>query len=66
MYIQALLIKGSVMEISSFFNLEINIPGIFRKLQYSTGIVKKNQFNSKQIIQILQPIKIDFLDAFVY
>jgi len=31
----------------------------FRNLQYSTRILK-NPFNSKQIIQILQPINIDF------
>ena len=33
-------------------------PYKFRKLQYSTQIVK-TQFNSKQIIQTLQPIIID-------
>ena len=31
-------------------------PKKFRKLQYSTQIVKKDLFNSKQIIQILQPM----------
>ena len=34
-------------------------PYKFRKLQYTTLIVK-NQFNFKQIIQILQPIVIDY------
>ena len=36
----------------------------FIRLQYSTRI--ENQFNSKQIIQILLPKTIDFFDALVY
>ena len=37
----------------------------FRKLQYTTQIVK-NQFNFKQIIQILQPIAIDYFSTHSY
>ena len=36
------------------------------EFQYSTRIVEKIQFNSKQNLQILQPIIIVFLDAFVH
>ena len=36
------------------------------EFQYSTRIVKKIQFNSKQNLQILQPIIIVFLNAFVH
>ena len=35
-------------------------PYKFEKMQHSTWIVKTNQFNSKQIIQILQTVVIDY------
>ena len=40
-------------------------PYKFRKLQHSTRIVK-NQFNSKQIIQILQTVVIDYFSTYSY
>ena len=40
------------------FNLKFMSQIIFRKLQHTTRIIK-NKFNSKQIIQKLQPIFID-------
>ena len=40
-------------------------PYKLKKLQHTTYTVK-NQFNFKQIIQILQPIVIDYLSPHLY